>query len=167
MHALINACYQGYNNEVGIVANDTKKEGENEHSRVSVRLGDFQVELEGTHTNVLSLMGKPLYTFIQELQSVVGELPSTEEVKAIEEAPPTEYPPPLGKPSNLTEALTTLMVDTGWGSKPRTLGEVMTALETNAIYHKKATVATVLVSLVKKGKLRRLGTRGSFTYVAA
>ena len=148
------------------MTNETKKEGENGHSRVSVRLGDFQVELEGTHANVTSLMGESLYDFIKELQKVVGEMPSVEEIKA-EEAPPAEYPPPLGKPSNLTEALTTLMVDTGWGRKPRTLGEIMTALETNAIYHKKATVATVLVSLVKKGKLRRLGTRGSFTYVAA
>ena len=111
-------------------------------------------------------MGNPLYKFIKELQSVVGELPS-EEVKAIEEAPPAEYPPPLGKPATLTEALTKLMVETGWGSKPRTLGEIMTALETSAIYYKKAAVATVLVQLVKKNILRRLGTRGSFTYVAA
>ena len=148
------------------MTDDTKKEGENEHSRVLVRLGDFQVELEGTHANVTSLMGKSLYSFIKELQKVVGEIPSVEEIKA-EEARPTEYPPPLGKPASLSEALTKLMVESGWGSTPRTLGEVMTALETNAIYHKKATVATVLVQLVKKGKLRRLGTRGSFTYVAA
>jgi len=145
---------------------ETKKEGENEHSRVSVRLGDFQVELEGTHANVTSLMGESLYNFIKELQNVVGEMPSVEEIE-VEEAPPMEYPPPLGKPATLTEALTNLMVNSGWGRKPRTLGEIMTALETNAIYYKKAAVATVLVQLVKKNILRRLGTRGSFTYVAA
>ncbi|MEM3700652.1 MAG: hypothetical protein QXL57_07295 [Candidatus Bathyarchaeia archaeon] len=111
-------------------------------------------------------MGKPLYDFIKELQKVVSEIPSVEEVKT-EEAPPTEYPPPLGKPSSLVEALTRLMVKTGWGRKPRSLGEIMTALETNGLYYTKAAVATILVHLVKNGTLRRLGSRGSFQYVAA
>jgi hypothetical protein len=149
-----------------------KKKEPKEHTKISVRLGDFEVNLEGTHENVESIMGQRLFNFIKELQKLAGELPITveqtkEETKTSEEAPPTEYPPPLGKPANLSEALTKLMVDTGWGSKPRTLGEIMTALETNAIYYKKSAVATVLVLLVKKGTLRRLGTRGSFTYVMA
>lgn len=149
------------------MTNEGKKEDKNEHSRISVRLGEFQIELEGTHANVLSLMGKPLYDFIKELQKVVGEFPSLEEAKTAEEAPPTEYPPPLGKPSSLKEALTKLMVETGWGQKPRSLGEIMTALETNGLYYKKAAVATTLVYLVKSKTLRRLGTRGNFQYVAA
>ncbi|MEM2971144.1 MAG: hypothetical protein QW270_01795 [Candidatus Bathyarchaeia archaeon] len=149
------------------MTNEAKKEDKNEHSRISVRLGEFQIELEGTHANVLSLMGKPLYEFIKELQKVVGEIPSVEEVKTVEEVPPTEYPPPLGKPSTLGEALRKLMVETGWGRKPRSLGEIMTALETNGLYHKPATVATTLVYLVKNGTLRRLGSRGNFKYVAA
>lgn len=140
---------------------------EGKHLKVSVRLGEFQVDLEGTHANVKSLMGKPLYDFIKELKEIVGEIPSVEEVKAEEEAPPTEYPPPLGKPASLGDALTKLIVETGWGSKPRTLGEIVTALETNGIYHKKAAIATTLVTLMKKGKLRRLGVRGSYKYVAA
>lgn len=149
------------------MSNETKEE-ESKHSKVSVRLGEFQVDLEGTHVNVRSLMGKPLYDFIKELKEVVGEIPSAEEVKvAEEEAPPAEYPPPLGKPASLGDALTKLMVDTGWGSKPRTLGEIVTALETNGIYHKKAAIATTLVTLMKRGKLRRLGTRRSYKYVAA
>lgn len=152
------------------MSQETKKE-RNEHTKISVRLGDFEVNLEGTHGNIESLMGKRLYDFIKGLQDLTGEVTIAEErkkePKAAEEAPPTEYPPPLGKPANLSEALTKLMVDTGWGSKPRTLGEIMTALETNAIYYKKAAVATVLVTLVKRGTLRRLGSRGNFTYVVA
>lgn len=151
------------------MSQDAKKE-RNEHTKISVRLGDFEVNLEGTQENVESIMGKRLFDFIRGLQDFVGEVPIAEqkkEPKPAEEAPPTEYPPPLGKPANLSEALTKLMVDTGWGGKPRTLGEIMTALETNAIYYKKAAVATVLVNLVKKGTLRRLGSRGNFTYVVA
>lgn len=148
------------------MTNETRKEGDSEHSKVLVRMGEFQIELEGTQQNVTTLMGKPVYEFIKQLQKIVGEMPSTEEAKR-EEAPPTEYPPPLGKPSGLAEALTKLMIDTGWGSKPRTLGEIMTALETSGIYYKAAAVATTLVMLVKSGKLRRLGSRGNFQYVAA
>ena len=145
------------------MAKETEKEGENEHSRVLVRIGEFQVELEGIHKNVQLLMGKPLYEFIKGLQTVIGEIP-TEKAEA---APATEYPPPLGKPASLGEALRVLIVESGWGSKPRTLGEIMTALETSGIYHKKAAVATTLVTLMKRGVLRRLGTRGSYKYVAA
>ena len=148
------------------MANETEKEGKSEHSRLSVRLGEFQIELEGTHSNVMALMGKPLYNFIKELKKVIGDIPPIEEAK-VEEAPPTEYPPPLGNPATLKEALAKLMVDTGWGSRPRTLGEIMTALETNGLYYKKAAVATSLVHLVKNGTLRRLGSRGNFQYVAA
>lgn len=146
----------------------TEEEGKKERSRILVRIGDFQIELEGIHKNVEALMGEPLFEFIRNLQTVVGEIPTPEaEAPIVEEAPPTEYPPPLGKPATLGGALTKLMVETGWGSKPRTLGEIIAALETSGIYYKKAAVATTLVTLMKKGVLRRLGTRGSYKYVAA
>ena len=133
--------------------------------RVSVRLGDFEVEIEGTYENVKSLMGEPLYAFIRGLQGVSEELPEappTEEV-----TPPTmEYPPPVRSQPTLSGTLRSLM-DTDWGRKPRTLSEIMTALETSGIYYSSGTVSRRLLDLVKQGNLRRLGTRGSFKYVAA
>lgn len=143
-----------------------KKEESEEYSRVVVRMGEFEVELEGSHTNVQSLMGKPLFEFIEKLQKVVSEIP-TPEAEMPEAAPPTEYPPPLGKPATLGEALLKLMKESDWGRKPRSLQEIMSALETNGLYYKKAAVATTLVTLMKKKELRRLGTRGSYQYVAA
>lgn len=143
------------------------------NTRISVRLGELEVSLEGTQENVESLMGEKLFTFIQALQEAGGGIsePIVEiekkESKTTEEGPPTEYPPPLGKPATLGDALTKLMVETGWGNKPRSLGEIRTALQTNALYYDKAAVATALVNLVKKGVLRRLGSRGDFSYVRA
>lgn len=145
---------------------ESTQEEEKEHSRVKVRIGEFQVELEGTHKNVHSLMGEPLYKFIKGLQAAIGEIPVAKE-EVSETAPPTEYPPPLGRPASLGEALRVLMVESGWGREPRTLGEIMTALETSGIYYKKAAVATTLVTLMKSGALRRLGSRGSYKYVVA
>ena len=146
---------------------ETEEEEGNKHSRILVRIGDFQIELEGIHKNVKSLMGEPLFEFIKNLQNVVGEVPTIEARAPEVEAPPTEYPPPLGKPPTLGAALRKLLVESNWGKKPRTLGEVMTALETNGLYYKKSAVATTLVTLMKNKELRRLGTRRSYRYVAA
>jgi len=149
------------------MAGEIRKERENERTRILVRIGEFQIELEGTYKNVQSLMGSPLYDFIKELQTVIGEIPSVRAVAEEAETVPTEYPPPLGKPASLGEALRVLMAESGWGREPRTLAEIMTALETSGIYYKKAAVATTLVTLVKSNVLRRLGSRGSYKYVAA
>lgn len=147
-----------------------EKNEKSEYSRISVRLGAFEVMLEGTQGNVEALMGKRLYDFIAGLQKIANAIPFEEESKEetkVEGSLPTEYPPPLGKPANLSDALAKLMVDTGWGRKPRTFGEIMSGLETNTLYYEKAAVATALTRLVRKGTLRRLGSSGSFTYVVS
>jgi hypothetical protein len=143
----------------------TEKELNKEHTKVSVRLGEFQVDIEGTHGNVRQLMEEDVFDFIKGLQEttkqsatsveVPPEVPSEEEVSV----------PPLGRPSSTIEALSQLF-KTEWGRKPRQLSEVMQALEANGLYYKKPVVAKVLVDLIKKKELRRLGTKGSYQYVA-
>jgi hypothetical protein len=136
-----------------------------EHSRISVRIGEFQVELEGSHGNVEKLMGKKLFDFIKELQETTKVMPISTEV-APEIAPEEEAVPPLGRPSTTTDALSQLF-KTDWGKKPRVLSDVMQALEANGLYYQKAVVAKVLVDLIKKKELRRIGSKGSFQYVAS
>ena len=41
----------------------------------------------------------------------------------------------------------------------------MKAFEINGLYYKKAVVATILVDLMKKKELRRLGEKRNFQYV--
>jgi hypothetical protein len=135
-----------------------------EHSKVSVRIGEFQVELEGTHGNVKKLMGEELFDFIKGLQETTKQLPPSTEVTP-EVSPEEEAVPPLGRPSTTMEALSQLF-KTEWGRKPRQLSEIMQALEANGLYYKKPVVAKVLVDLIKKKELRRLGTKGTFQYVA-
>jgi hypothetical protein len=143
----------------------TEKEQAKDHTRVSVRIGEFEVEVEGSHDNVKQLMGKGVFEFIKGLQEIMKspvpievrpEVPSEEEVSV----------PPLGRPSSTIEALSQLF-KTEWGRKPRQLSEIMQALEANGLYYKKPVVAKVLVDLIKKKELRRLGTKGSFQYVAS
>jgi len=141
-----------------------KNEENKEHSKVSVRIGEFQVELEGTHGNVKKLMGKELFDFIKGLQETTKQIPTPSEITP-EVSSEEEAVPPLGRPSSTMEALSQLF-KTEWGRKPRQLSEVMQALEANGLYYKKPVVATVLVQLIKKKELRRLGTKGNFQYVA-
>jgi hypothetical protein len=135
-----------------------------EHSRVSVRIGEFQVELEGTHGNVKKLMGKELFDFIKGLQET-KQILTPSEIITPEVSTEEEAVPPLGRPSTTMEALSQLF-KTEWGRKPRQLSEIMQALEANGLYYKKPVVATILVQLIKKKELRRLGMKGNFQYVA-
>lgn len=142
-----------------------------EFTSVAVRLGDFEIKIEGKHENVKTLMGEPLYDFIRGLQSVSEELPevttSTTVTTTTDETPITEYPPPLGKPRTLADALRNLMISSEWGSRPRQLNEIMTAMETSGIYYSSGQVSRRLLDLVRQNELRRLGTRGNYRYVAA
>lgn len=142
-----------------------ENEKNKEHSRVLVRIGDFQVELEGTHGNVMKLMGKDLFKFIRGLQETTKQVSSSVEVSP-EVAPEEEAVPPLGRPSTTIDALSQLF-KTEWGKKPRLLSDVMQALEANGLYYQKAVVARVLVDLIKKKELHRIGSKGSFQYVAS
>lgn len=152
--------------KVFFMSGEPKRKEGNEHSRVSVTLGNFKVEIEGTQENVESLMGTPIYQFIEKLQDIVGEVPSSEEGKEEGIAPPSEYPPTIGKPSSAMDAVTKLMSDRTWGKNPKTFSEIKLALETSGVYYSKGALAGGLNYLVKKGTLRRLGTRGDFKYVA-
>jgi len=143
----------------------TEDEKKKEHSRVSVRIGDFQVELEGTHGNVTKLMGEDLFKFIKGLQETTKQVPSSIEVGP-EVAPEEEAVPPLGRPSTTIDALSQLF-KTEWGKKPRLLSDVMQALEANGLYYQKPIVAKILVDLIKKKELHRIGSKGSFQYVAS
>lgn len=141
-------------------------EVEKERTKISVAMGDFRVELDGTHRNVEKLMGKPLYQFIKGLQNVVGAIPPMERVEKEEKAPPAEYPPPISKTASLADAIKTLL-NSDWGKTPRAFGEIMTALKTSGIYYPKTTFGATLNHLTKSGALRRMGKRGSFKYVIA
>jgi len=144
-----------------------EKKSNEDRTRVSVRIGDFHLEVEGTNGNVKSLMGdkKDLFEFISQLKKTVGEVPSSTE-PAPEVSGEEEVIPPLGRPSTTSEALSALF-NSDWGRKPRTLSVIMDALEANGLYYQKPVVAKVLVDLIKKKELRRIGSKGSFQYVAA
>ncbi len=140
---------------------------ENKRSRIIVRIGEAQVEIEGEHSNVEKLMGEPIFKFIRGFQKVVGELPpATTDIPEVPEEPATQFPPQLGKVDAMSEAIS-MLFKKDWGKKPRSLEEIMNVLEVNGLYYKKAAVATQLVRMMRKKEVRRFGTRGNYKYVSA
>ncbi len=93
-------------------------EQKKEHSRISVRIGEVQVELEGTYDNIKKLMGKELFDFAKGLEETKKQLPSSTEItpavtpkspeitpKAPEVTPKEKTAPPPSRPSTTSEAL--------------------------------------------------------------
>jgi uncharacterized coiled-coil protein SlyX len=80
-------------------------------SKISVRIGEVQVELEGTYDNIKKLMGKELFDFTKGLQETKKQLPPSTEItpevkpKAPEITPKEKTVPPPSKPSTTPEAL--------------------------------------------------------------
>jgi len=66
--------------------------------------------------------------------------------------------------SGLVEAILQLL-RSPWGKHPKTLREIEEALRINAIHYPQASIATRLMELTKRGKLRRLKKDGLLAYV--
>ena len=88
-----------------------ENEQKKEHSKISVRIGDIQVELEGTYDDIKKLMDKELFDFAKGLQETKKQLPSSTEItpetapKAPEVTPKEKTVPPPSKPSTTSGAL--------------------------------------------------------------
>jgi outer membrane murein-binding lipoprotein Lpp len=88
-----------------------ENEQKKEHSKISVRIGDVQVELEGTYDNIKKLMDKELFDFAKGLQETKKQLPPSTGItpetapKAPEVTPKEKTVPPPSKPSITSGAL--------------------------------------------------------------
>ncbi len=92
-----------------------ENEQNQERSKISVRIGEVQVELEGTQENIKKLMNKELFDFAKGLEATTKQQPTsstetapkisakTPEVAPKEKTAPSPPPPPLSKPSTTSE----------------------------------------------------------------
>jgi hypothetical protein len=117
-----------------------ENEQKKERSRISVRIGEVQVELEGTYDNIKKLMGKELFDFAEGLKETTKQLPSS--TKITSEVTPKEktMPPPI-RPSTPSETLLK-------PSQESTIGKTTEKASRRKIEGRKAAIALVLVSIV-------------------
>lgn len=72
---------------------------------------------------------------------------------------------PIDITKNLRHSIIHIL-DTPWGRTPKSLGDIIDVLKTNAIYHSKSSIAGSLTQLVQKGDLRRIkGEDGDWKYL--
>lgn len=121
-----------------------ENEQKKERSKISIRIGDAQVELEGTNENIKKLMGKELVEFTRGLGETTKQLPpstanaSTITPKAPEVAPKEKSVLPPSKPSTTSE---TPSKKSRWP----TIGKKTEKMGKKKIMSRNAAIALVLV----------------------
>jgi hypothetical protein len=111
------------------------------------RNGEIIVEAEGIKElnqaiNLLLATG--------ELQGVIGE----------KESGVPRIPPGQG----CSDALRELM-KSGWGTQPRSMKEIKSVLDANALYFSKGILSGTLTAMIKRGELRRVKEEGRWKYL--
>ena len=139
---------------------DMPKENEldRERSRISLKIGEVQVELEGTQDNIKKLMNKELFDFAKGLEATANKQPSastetapkmaskTPEVATKEKTAPPPPPPPPSKPVNTSGGPAQPSRTPPIGKKPARMGK-------RKISWKPVAIALVLVCIVVSASL--------------
>jgi hypothetical protein len=135
--------------------------------RVRLKKGDTEVEVSGTEKEVAATF-KNLKQWLDEFSSLSSEnAPSREGsfTPISRGAISTEQIPSIGQAGSGSDAVLRIL-DTVWGKRPRTIGEIKAALETNAMPYPASTLSGVLYNLVKSGKIRRWKTPTGWVYTS-
>jgi hypothetical protein len=86
-----------------------KEEPNKEHSKISMKIGDVQVEFEGTSEDIKKLMDKQLFDLAKKMEASEKQMPPSNESaqkatpKTLEGASKEKTAPPPSKPSTISE----------------------------------------------------------------
>jgi len=138
-----------------------------------VRMGDYEVEINGDREEVLktikelpSLMADVYKAFEVSKPKTTATLTVKTAAAKEEEASVEKYPKILRVKSCGDAVLKVL--ETDWGKwRPRTIGELKEALKSNGLRYPGRTLSGVLLGLVRKGKIRRWKTDAGCVYILA
>jgi hypothetical protein len=142
-----------------------------------IKLGEYEVEIKGTHEEVTkTLEGLPhLVTNVHKafenvkpktVTTLTVKTEPTAKAKAMPKTPAQTYPK-ITSPANCENAVLGLL-ETDWGKwRPRTMEELKDAMKANKIKYTKRTLAGTLNKLADKGMVRRWNTNTGFVYILA
>jgi hypothetical protein len=100
---------------------------------------------------------------LEELNSALKEL---ESLGRFQKTPSqSNYFPEIPSMLGCTDAVRMLM-KAPWGKQPRSMSEIKKVLEVNALHFTKEALAATLVTMVKRGDLRRVKEDGKWKYLA-
>ncbi len=155
-----------------------KKQEENFAFRV--KLGEYEVEIRGTHEEVTKTIEAlpTLFTSINKAFEIakpktvatitVKTEPSPKEAsaKTATEAHAQSYPK-IAPPASCDEAILKFL-ETDWGKwRPRTMEELKEAMDANGLKYPGRMLSATLDALAEKDKVRRWNTNTGFVYILA
>jgi len=137
--------------------------------KLVVKRKGFEISAEGT----ISSIGRELDALANFTDKVAEKLEIAEEISIAEAEPlpsaeevsktPTADIPVI-KPSRKTMENLESLFNTPWGKTPRSVAEVIKALEVNAVPDRASSVNIYLTRLVQRGILRRIEKEGKWAY---
>jgi len=154
------------------LAEDTQHE---EESKLSIKLiikrKGFELITEGTISTILEELDA-LTNFsdkVAEKMEISEEAPSTEpESEPLPSAEEISITPtadmPVIKPSKRTIDNLGFLFNTPWGRTPRTVAEIVKALEINAVPDRTSSVNIYLTRMIQRGIIRRIEKEGKWAY---
>jgi len=157
--------------------NKTAKEKKSEGFAFRIKLGEYEVEIQGTQEDVAktlndlpNIVANVHKAFENVKPKTVATLTVKTEptVKAKEtpKAPAQAYPKITGV-VNCEDAVFGLL-ETDWGKwRPRTMEELKDAMKASKITYTKRTLERTLNKLADKGMVRRWNTNTGFVYILA
>ncbi len=156
------------------VQKETKSVDKPEIFTFRVKLGDYEIELKGTHENVTSTIEK-LPTLIPNIHKAFDSVkPKTVTTFTVKTQPPASQTKektatqkyPIIKKVKTGEAAILGILETDWGKwRPRTMEELTDALIANDFKYPKTALTKAMSKLVNKGMVRRWSTKTGFVYI--
>ena len=154
---------------------EKKIEEKHEGFAFRVKIGEYEVEIRGTHEevtktieNLPNLVTNVNKAFESAKPKTVATLTVKTEAppKAAPEAPAQTYPK-IASPANCEEAVLRFL-ETDWGKwRPRTMEELQEAIKANGLKYLGRTLGATLDALADKGMVRRWDTNTGFVYILA
>jgi hypothetical protein len=157
--------------------NKAVKEKNSEGFAFRVKIGEYEVEIKGTHEEVTkTLKDLPdLVTNVHKafenvkpktIATLTVKTEPTDKAKPTPKAPAQTYPK-VTSTANCEDAVLRLL-ETNWGKwRPRTMEELKDAMKANKIKYTKRTLNGTLNKLADKGMVRRWNTNTGFVYILA
>jgi hypothetical protein len=155
----------------------TEKKTEEKHEgfALRVKLGEYEVDIRGTHEEVIKTvedLPNLITNFHKAFEIAKPKTVATLIVKT--EAPPKAAPearaqayPKIASSANCDEAVLRIL-ETDWGKwRPRTTEELQDAMKANGLKFPGRTLGATLDALAEKGKIRRWNTNTGFVYILA
>lgn len=140
--------------------------------KLLIKRKGFEISTEGTISDIskeLDALAEFTDTVTQKIEMAEENLPEQEPEtepaltpEDIAQVSTTDIP--AIKPSKKTIDSLESLFGTPWGRTPRTVAEVMKALEVNAVFDRVSSVNVYLTRLVQRGKLRRIEKEGKWVY---